>query len=273
MNFLGLDGWPAPTMKEVADLELQKQKKMQQYYCEVVVMMRRMYRCAQLVHGDLSEYNLLLVPSEQVRAQVSSSEGGGGGGDGGGGDVDLEGEDALVVGQKRVVLIDMGQAVSIHHPDASRLLQRDCARVNSFFKAKGANVLEGEEKGGGGGGGRLADFVKKGIVVEEEEEEEEEEGEENGKGWVDVEGEEEVVVVVEIEKKAGTGGEKLGEEEEEEEGWTTISEAGTIDDKSATMSDTTAAKRSKWRHRAAGLKDNAVFQELVQLLGEQKERR
>ena len=33
---------------------------------------KRLYVCAQLIHGDLSEYNIMLVPSDQIRLQVSS---------------------------------------------------------------------------------------------------------------------------------------------------------------------------------------------------------
>ncbi len=124
MNFLGADGWPAPTLKEVADMGLHgSSKKMSMYYCEILVQVKRLYLCSQLVHGDLSEYNILLVSSEQVRDQVSSIE-----------DEDMDGEDAMPVGKKRIVLIDFAQAISKHAPQAAGLLRRDVERVNSFFK-------------------------------------------------------------------------------------------------------------------------------------------
>jgi len=186
MSFLGADGWPAPTMKEVAELKLHKQKKMQDFYIEIAVQVVRLYICAQLVHGDLSEYNILLVPSDQVRGQVGSDA-----------DVDIEGPDAIPVGSKRAVLIDFAQAVSIHHPQSRTLLERDCARVNSFFKSCGAEVLTDED---------LLEFI-------------------TSASWerVDIEeGEEEEEVLVE-------------KGEEEEDGWTTISENGTeFDDISTT---------------------------------------
>lgn len=217
MNFLGLDGWPAPTLKEVADSNLQKKKKMQGYYVEVLVALKRLFVCAQLVHGDLSEYNILLAPSEQVRAQVSSDA-----------DVDLDGDDAMKCGAKRVVLIDFAQAVSVHHPDSRSLLARDCSRVNAFFK--GAGTVLGDEE--------AVEFV-------------------TNSDWQDVGGEEE-----EVQEESAAG----ADEQADEDGWTTVSgSAGTLDASEA-LSETTSVTKSKWRHRAANLRDRVVQDELVALL-------
>ncbi|WP_410765999.1 serine/threonine-protein kinase Rio1 [Haloferax sp. DFSO60] len=64
--------------------------------------MRRLYR-AGLVHGDLSEYNLIIHEGE-------------------------------------LVVIDLGQAVTIHHPNAVSFLERDCRNVAKFFSRQGADV-------------------------------------------------------------------------------------------------------------------------------------
>ena len=63
---------------------------------------RRLY-AAGLVHGDLSEYNLLFHEGE-------------------------------------IVVIDVGQAVTIHHPNAEEFLDRDCENVASFFARQGVDV-------------------------------------------------------------------------------------------------------------------------------------
>ncbi len=63
---------------------------------------RRLY-AAGLVHGDLSEYNLLVHEGE-------------------------------------LVVIDVGQAVTIHHPNAEAFLERDCENVASFFTRQGYAV-------------------------------------------------------------------------------------------------------------------------------------
>ena len=64
--------------------------------------MRRLYR-AGLVHGDLSEYNLIIHDGE-------------------------------------LVVIDLGQAATIHHPNADDFLDRDCRNVAAFFSRHGIDV-------------------------------------------------------------------------------------------------------------------------------------
>ncbi|MFW5956440.1 MAG: serine/threonine-protein kinase Rio1 [Halorhabdus sp.] len=68
--------------------------------------MRRLYR-AGLVHGDLSEYN-------------------------------------VVFHEGQLVVIDLGQAVTIHSPNADDFLHRDCENVANFFSRQGVDVT-GEE--------------------------------------------------------------------------------------------------------------------------------
>ena len=61
--------------------------------------MRRLHR-AGLVHGDLSEYNLIIHDGE-------------------------------------LVVIDLGQAVTVHHRTASEFLRRDCRNIANFFTRQG----------------------------------------------------------------------------------------------------------------------------------------
>lgn len=64
--------------------------------------MRRLYD-AGLVHGDLSEYN-------------------------------------VVVHEGHLCLLDLGQAVTVHHPNSDEFLQRDCENVANFFARQGVDV-------------------------------------------------------------------------------------------------------------------------------------
>ena len=63
---------------------------------------RRLYD-AGLVHGDLSEYNIVVHDGE-------------------------------------LVVIDLGQAVTVHHPNARDFLERDCRNVAKFFSRQGIDV-------------------------------------------------------------------------------------------------------------------------------------
>ena len=67
---------------------------------------RRLYR-AGLVHGDLSEYN-------------------------------------LVVHEGELCVLDLGQAVTVHHPNSREFLERDCHNVAAFFRRQGLEVSDDE---------------------------------------------------------------------------------------------------------------------------------
>ena len=85
----------------------------------------RLFVGARLVHGDLSEYNILVAPSFQVENAISSVE-----------DKEMD---------LQVVLIDFGQAVEIRHPEAQSFLERDLARVRTFFDKQGTKTLTMQE--------------------------------------------------------------------------------------------------------------------------------
>ncbi|MFQ3318364.1 MAG: RIO kinase 1 [Natronomonas sp.] len=67
---------------------------------------RRLYR-AGLVHGDLSEYNIVVHDGE-------------------------------------LCFLDLGQAVTVHHPNSREFLERDCHNVAAFFRRQGVDVSDAE---------------------------------------------------------------------------------------------------------------------------------
>lgn len=101
MEFLGTNGWPSPRLKDASLSE----RRMREAYVQTVVIMRRMFQRCKLVHGDLSEYNLLWHHNE-------------------------------------VYVIDVSQSVESDHPSALDFLRKDAANVNDFFrKSGGLNVM------------------------------------------------------------------------------------------------------------------------------------
>ncbi len=70
---------------------------------EVVREYMRRLHSAGLIHGDLSEYNMIIHDGE-------------------------------------LVIIDLGQAMTVHHPNARDLLERDCENVAAFFSRQGLDV-------------------------------------------------------------------------------------------------------------------------------------
>jgi RIO kinase 1 len=95
MEFIGKNGVPAPHLR---DVPLQAAAS---WYDKIVEMVKDLYDRAKLVHGDLSEYNILVPDGYPV-------------------------------------LIDFAQAVTTEHPEALEFLRRDIANLNSYFK--GLNV-------------------------------------------------------------------------------------------------------------------------------------
>lgn len=101
MEFLGANGWPSPRLKDATLTE----RRMREAYVQTVVIMRRMFQKCRLVHGDLSEYNLLWH-------------------------------------NNLVYVIDVSQSVESDHPAALDFLRKDAANVNDFFrKTGGLNVM------------------------------------------------------------------------------------------------------------------------------------
>jgi len=90
MEFLGDENGAFP------QLRLAETDDKQQVYDEILDYIRLLWRKGKLVHGDLSEYNILY-------------------------------------GKGKPYLIDMGQAVTLDHPHAPGFLKRDLEQLNRFF--------------------------------------------------------------------------------------------------------------------------------------------
>jgi RIO kinase 1 len=69
MEFLGETGWPSPRIRD-ANLS---EKRLREAYVQTIIIMRRMFQRCKLVHGDLSEYNLLWHKNEVYVIDVSQS--------------------------------------------------------------------------------------------------------------------------------------------------------------------------------------------------------
>lgn len=100
MDFLGQDGWCAPRLKDV-DLTL---PELDSCYRTICIYMRRMYHECNLVHGDLSEYNLLWHKGKPV-------------------------------------VIDVSQSVEHAHPHANTFLLKDITNIVDFFTKRGASAV------------------------------------------------------------------------------------------------------------------------------------
>ncbi|MCL7034110.1 hypothetical protein MKW94_004317 [Papaver nudicaule] len=100
MEFIGKSGWAAPRLKD-ADLS---EDKMREGYVQMIMVMRNLYQKCKLVHGDLSEYNILYY-------------------------------------EGNLHIIDVSQSVDLDHPHALDFLREDCVHVSEFFKKNGVAIM------------------------------------------------------------------------------------------------------------------------------------
>jgi Serine/threonine protein kinase involved in cell cycle control len=114
MEFIGEDGVPSPKLKDMKSEHPER-------IIEVIFESVRKLSSYGLVHGDMSEYNVLVKNNEPY-------------------------------------IIDFGQAVSIDHPRAKEFLERDIHNIATFFRKRYgiehdeskevAKALEAADKGG-----------------------------------------------------------------------------------------------------------------------------
>lgn len=105
MSFIGESHKPAEKLKEA----FLKPAELTEAYLQTIAGMNSLYKDAQLVHADLSEYNILWH-------------------------------------NKQCWFIDVSQSVDRNHPKALEFLYRDCINVSSFFKKKGAEETKSAEE-------------------------------------------------------------------------------------------------------------------------------
>ncbi|XP_071369492.1 serine/threonine-protein kinase RIO3 isoform X2 [Centroberyx affinis] len=98
MSFIGREHVPAPKLKDA----MLGTEDMKNAYYQVLHMMQQLYQECNLVHADLSEYNMLWHDG-------------------------------------KVWLIDVSQSVEPTHPHGLEFLFRDCRNVSTFFQKRGVS--------------------------------------------------------------------------------------------------------------------------------------
>jgi len=97
MEFIGKKGEPAPLLRE------SPLNHPARVYDKIAEAIRTLYREAHLVHGDLSEYNIMILKTQPI-------------------------------------IFDFAQAVINEHPMAQKFLERDLLRMNGYFSKIGVEV-------------------------------------------------------------------------------------------------------------------------------------
>ncbi|UCC21046.1 MAG: serine protein kinase RIO, partial [Promethearchaeota archaeon] len=95
MEYIGFASIPAPLLKDIKN-----PKDPINLMNEILIFIKDLYQKAKLVHGDLSEFNILYH-------------------------------------NQKPIVIDISQAVSIHHPKAEVFLVRDIKNIFKYFEKLG----------------------------------------------------------------------------------------------------------------------------------------
>ncbi len=107
MEFIGRNGLRAPLLHEIQnELGIDEAEEV---YWQVIDNYKRIYCCAKLVHADMSEYNIMLLDN-------------------------------------KVYIIDVAQAVSLEHPNASDFLRNDARNISRFFSKLGVTGANSPEQ-------------------------------------------------------------------------------------------------------------------------------
>ncbi len=103
MDYIGFESIPAPILKDI-----KSPKEPVKLMKEILVFIKQLYQKAKLVHGDLSEFNILYH-------------------------------------NQKPIIIDISQAVSIHHPKAEVYLVRDIKNIFKYFEKLGIETPDPKE--------------------------------------------------------------------------------------------------------------------------------
>ncbi|NVM37839.1 MAG: serine protein kinase RIO [Candidatus Lokiarchaeota archaeon] len=103
MDYIGFESIPAPILKDI-----KSPKEPIKLMKEILGFIKQLYQKAKLVHGDLSEFNILYH-------------------------------------NQKPVIIDISQAVSIHHPKSEVYLVRDIKNIFKYFEKLGIETLDPKE--------------------------------------------------------------------------------------------------------------------------------
>jgi RIO kinase 1 len=95
MEFVGKNGFPAQILLE-SEVDHSD-------YEESILILKKLYKIANLVHGDFSEYNIFKT-------------------------------------EKGLILFDLGSAVDLRHPNSKEFLKRDISNITRFFSKRGIIV-------------------------------------------------------------------------------------------------------------------------------------
>lgn len=124
MEFIGTEGVAAPRLRDLPVDILTEDLDLEELFQRIISAVRTMYVTGELVHADLSEYNIVMKGyAEREFGTAATTRA----------TIEIE-----------PVIIDLGQALVLDHPQAEAFLQRDVHNIVSYFSKLGLSHSEAE---------------------------------------------------------------------------------------------------------------------------------
>ncbi len=117
MEFIGKDGVAAPRLRDIPPDLLVEALELEELFRRIVAAITSLYQEGGMVHADLSEFNIVLAGLVERELGAEPEAGA-----------------AVAI---EPVLIDMGQAILLDHPQAEEFLTRDVHNLVAYFSKLG----------------------------------------------------------------------------------------------------------------------------------------
>ena len=124
MEFIGKEGVAAPRLRDLPVDILTEDLDLEELFQQIIAAVKTLYIKGELVHADLSEFNIIMKGYAEREFEPEAN--------------------ASPAGEIEPVIIDLGQALLLDHPQADAFLQRDVLNIVTYFNKLGLDHSESE---------------------------------------------------------------------------------------------------------------------------------
>ncbi len=124
MEFIGKEGIAAPRLRDIPVDILTEDLDLEELFQQIISAVKTMYVKGKMVHADLSEFNIVMKGYAEREFETTAN--------------------ASTTIEIEPVIIDLGQALVLDHPQADAFLQRDVRNIVTYFNKLGLTHSETE---------------------------------------------------------------------------------------------------------------------------------
>jgi RIO kinase 1 len=124
MEFIGKEGIAAPRLRDLPLDILSEDLELEELFQQIISAVKTLYVKGEMVHADLSEFNIVMKGYAERESEATANT-----------------STAIAI---EPVIIDLGQALVLDHPQADAFLQRDVRNIVAYFNKLGLEHSEAE---------------------------------------------------------------------------------------------------------------------------------